>query len=804
MFLRILIVPAVLLTFTLSCSFSSKPDPAAEQDTGSPMPAKRPVTSWFLTNNDIFSSFAYFHCGDQKLQLGNYRIGPGFQRTGPLWVQTVADEAQMTIQPPHPVLKKDTELEIPQLTYAFRGKQQKFQAEFKINGETVLRQEFTPKTPTNLRLKIPARLNQAFQMTLSIKFTGLYRQSELGVKNDQRKLGISFNFVKDDYVFSNQNLFRAVFQVEQITPPRPDGIQKAKLPLLDQVYGPALPETLHLDLYPAAIDPRDPLKHYQVGDRLELILLNRSEQPPLVLYGGAVPWVLDPSFLPFAASRVIDNPQLPGKVIKAQKEQIGKDLPVIRRQVKNRIRDLAAAEERFQRLWIQSQKEMQLIPTVISLDNGQEIERFQNQFYWGARQGCFFALPRKYVFMKKNSVSGNISALLAFRDQLQKNQVQLIILLVPDAGQIAARALLPYFASSGSLPALQCASSLLEFGLEAVYPDDIVLSKISIAERLFCYPDPRPEAALWRILATAAADRLSRFGKDHFVEKEANHYAERRGPTAFGQNYRWPAGVDCGSHKNGDIVESVQVFRNGVPFQPDPRSGILVIGGENLNLPGPGHTFSGLLSKELHYSVDELVLPGENWISDLPTVFIQPYRYLSGKQAVILVVSPDTLSKHVLPDLKQQENAWKEKKTVHHFALKYQNDNVTTPWVSPKDSDYARKAEQNHKWLVAYFRTPATRIRIKKNEVPQDFLSLDIPEKLRSKPMMLVVDLAAYPGQANVLTVNGHKVPLPVNSLRLHFRRIAVPLKAGTVKADLKFTGRQDNLLIVRDVSLYQ
>ena len=815
MFLRILIVPAVLLTFTLSCSFLSKPEPVRKQDTGfrTPdtefrMPAKRPVTSWFLTNNELFRSFAYFHCGNRKLQMGNYRMGPGFLRTGTWWIQTVADEAQMTIQPPHPVLKKDTELEIPQLAFAFRGKQQKFQAEFKINGETVLRQEFTPKTPTSLRLKIPARLNQSVQMTLSIKFTGLYRQSELGVKNDRRKLGISFRFVNDDNVINNQKLFRAVFQVVQITPPGPDEIQKAKLSLLDQMYGPILPETLDLDLYPAAIDPRDPLKSYQIGDRLELILQNRPGQPPLVLYGGAVPWIPDPSFPPSEQDRTVDNMPLPEEVRKAQKEQIAKDLPVIRRQVKNRTRDLAVAEERFQRMWIQMQKEMQLIPAVISLDNGQEIERFHNQFYWGVNRGSFFALPRKFVFMEKCSVSGNISALLALRDRLQKNQVQLIILLVPDAGQTAARALLPFFTSSGSLKALQCTSSLLEFGLEAVYLDDIILSKTSIAERLFCYPDPRPEAALWRILAAAAADRLSRFGKDHFVEKEANHYSERRGPTAFGKNYRWPSEVDCGSHKNGDIVESVQVFRNGVPFQPDPRSGILVIGGENLNLPGPGHTFSGLLSKELHYSVDELVLPGENWIGNLPAVIHrQPHRFLSGKQAVILVVSPDTLSKSVLPNLNQregQEYSWEKQKAVHHFTLKYRNDDITPPRPAKEDRDYTRKIEQNNAWNLAVSRTYAARIRIRKNEVPQDFLSLNIPEKLRSKPMMLVVDLVTYPGQTNVLTINGHKIPLPINLLRPHFRRIAVPLKAGTVKADIKFTGSQDNLLMVRDVSLYQ
>ncbi|MBQ6599011.1 MAG: hypothetical protein IJH79_15785, partial [Lentisphaeria bacterium] len=362
MFLRILIVPAVLLTFTLSCSFLSKPDPVRKPDTGFLMPVKRPETSWFLTNNDLARSIGYFHCGKQKLQLGNYRMGPGFQPAGPWWFQTIADEVQMTILPPHPVLKKDTELEFPQLAFSLRGKQQKFQAEFKINGETVLRQEFTPKTPTSLRLKIPARLNQTIQMTLSIKFTGLYRQSELGVKNDQRKLGISFRIVPDEYIFNHQILFRAVFQVEQITPPLPDGIQKAELLPLEHIYGPELPKTMQVDLYPAAIDPRDPLKHYQVGDILELMLLIRPGQPPVALYGGAVSWTPDLSFLPNEKDRTIDNPSLPEEVRKAQKKQIAKDLPVIRRQVKNRTRDLAAAEERFQRQWIEAQKEMQLIP----------------------------------------------------------------------------------------------------------------------------------------------------------------------------------------------------------------------------------------------------------------------------------------------------------------------------------------------------------------------------------------------------------------------------------------------------------
>ena len=76
--------------------------------------------------------------------------------------------------------------------------------------------------------------------------------------------------------------------------------------------------------------------------------------------------------------------------------------------------------------------------------------------------------------------------------------------------------------------------------------------------------------------------------------------------------------------------------------------------------------------------------------------------------------------------------------------------------------------------------------------------------KLKAGPMMLVMSLATYPDQSNTLTVNGHEILLPINSQRSHFRRISVPLEAGTSKAVLKFTGQQGNLLMVRAVTLYQ
>ena len=498
---------------------------------------------------------------------------------------------------------------------------------------------------------------------------------------------------------------------------------------------------------------------------------------------------------------------LPESPDQVQKNRIEGDFPVIRQQLKNRTRD-KAAEERFLRIWIRKQKNLKRISAVFSPDNGMEIERFHKKYFWASQNGSFFALPEKFVFMERKSVSHNISALLALRDRLRSRRIQLIILLVPDAGQIAARVMVPQFDSAGSVNALQCAETLLEFGLEAVYTDSAVMAKIPFAEQLFCYPDPRPEAALWKILADITVDRLSRFGKEHFKESGDIHFAERRGPTAFGRNYRWPAGVSCGRHKSGETVESLQVFRNGVPFRPDPKSKILVIGGECLDLPGPGHTFSGLLSEALHYSVDELVLPGRGWIHDLTdTLRRQSGRYLTGKEVAVLVISPQTLADFILPDWNQQETIEQQLKTqkrVHRFPLKYPNDNIILPSAVPADRDHVRKTQWNREWKTAAGKKTATLVRIKESAVPQDFVTLDIPKNLISKPMTLVLELAAYPGQTNILTINGQAVPLPVNSGRIDFRSIAVPLEPGTARAVLKFTGGRDNLILVRTIDLHQ
>ena len=500
------------------------------------------------------------------------------------------------------------------------------------------------------------------------------------------------------------------------------------------------------------------------------------------------------------------NPELPRSAVQAQKEQIAADLPLCRNRMKL-IRKDHALEERLQRRWLAKQHDFELIPRIMSLETGQEIERFQKQYRWMNRSGAFFALPNQMEFTGGKGIAHNIRAVYSLQQLLNRCHVQLLVMLIPDANHIARCAFLPETSPLADPAALQCAATLLEYGIEVIYPDDAVLANMHRYERLFCYPDPRPETGLWKILAELAAKRLERFGKKAFPEPEDTLFAERFGKTAFGNNYRWPEDVHCGDHKSGEPVQSQQVFRNGIPFSPDPKSKILVIGGSDLNLPGPGHGFSGQLSMRLKYPVDELIPGGEIWFQNLAADLNRNLvRYLAGKQVCLLLVSPRMLARNIFPDVWEQMDLFirlSSSKPVHRFPLPPPRNDIQPPPPVSGDRLAEWKQHWNREWARLMRSFPAA-LRIEQDDQGQFFQQLELPENPTKKPFILVIRASGYPGQSNTLLVNGQKIPLLNNTDKLGFRPAAVVLPPETRSVKLEFSGQRDNLLMIREIQLYQ
>ena len=814
---RILLIACALLLSAVSCrNGTGSPQQGPPKHAPKTLPARR-ETALLLDRDGFSRPFGFIRCGLDSFPICDSRLVSGFASPEPWGFWTEGQQTEMQIGIPWFLLGKKIVVDFMNVSYAFSARQQNLSFEFTVRGKTVLRTKLDRKSPRRIKLVIPAGLNQSPRLDLTIRsLTALQKFPERNPKEKSRKFrtpGIGFYYLKPKDLPKNR-LTRGIFEITKIVAPDKNGGQLAELRCIDHFQGP-LPSVLKTVLQTRAIPPDDPVRHFDCGERLELILDTHAPFPR-VLFGRAAAKddfdrPDDPAEItsPYLPNRLPENPVLPDAVRRAQQKQIDGDLPRIRRTIKS-IRKINALDERFQRDWIRRQKKLEVIPRIFSLETGQEIERFQNCYHWKMLGECCFALPKDYNFVGRTGIEHNIVALHALHQLLRSCNVQLIVVLIPDAGQIAARVMVPEFARIGDLTALQCAATMLEYGIEAIYADDVVSADTPRSERLFCYPDPTPEAGLWKILADLTARRLERFGDQAFREKTPSHFSERRAKTIFGDHYRWPEEVECGEHKNGETVESLEVFRNGVPFRPDPGSGILVIGGETLDRPGPGYSFSGQLSMRLKYPVDELTLPGEVWFQDLPSVLCrEPDRFLRGKKVCLLMLSPRMLTGSVFPDLQKESALYagrRGKKAVHRFPIQKAEPDFDLPEPVEGERLYRQKQRWNRQWKQFSLTDPPTAsFRIEDGSREQLWTSFELPEKLQSdRPSVLVLEAAVYPLQAVTVTVNGRKVPLRINTGDPHFRFCAAELPPHTKKIEIKISGRQDNRVMFRNVLLYQ
>ena len=126
------------------------------------------------------------------------------------------------------------------------------------------------------------------------------------------------------------------------------------------------------------------------------------------------------------------------------------------------------------------------------------------------------------------------------------------------------------------------------------------------------------------------------------------------------------------------------------------------------------------------------------------------------------------------------------------------------PKPSPSELFFDRKMQWDREWLQLAGKKNLAVVRIEENRQPVAFMDLKLPENHKKQPFILVLDAAGYPGQSNTMFVNGQPVPLLNSTVRPEFLPAAVELPPGTAKVKLEFTGARDNLILIRNIRLYQ
>ena len=103
----------------------------------------------------------------------------------------------------------------------------------------------------------------------------------------------------------------------------------------------------------------------------------------------------------------------------------------------------------------------------------QEFPTYQGRI-WGPIGKGFFTLPPDYTLLpsaaeaqnEEHECSDNLAALIALKDFLEVNGVQLIVVMYPNARAVSARVFLPEFAAYPDEKELRITKKLLEHDIE--------------------------------------------------------------------------------------------------------------------------------------------------------------------------------------------------------------------------------------------------------------------------------------------------------------------------------------------------
>ena len=164
------------------------------------------------------------------------------------------------------------------------------------------------------------------------------------------------------------------------------------------------------------------------------------------------------------------------------------------------------------------------------------------------------------------------------------------------------------------------------------------------------------------------------------------------------------------------------------------------------------------------------------------------------------------LAQHIVPDIREQTNLFIRLslcRPVYRFPLPTPPNDIQPAPPASGDRLVRGKKYWNREWARLMRSSPAA-LRIEQDGQAQFFQQLELPKNPAKKPFILVVRAAGYPGQSNIMLVNGKKIPLLNNTNKLAFRPAAVVLPPETRSVRLEFSGRQENLLMIRDIQLYQ
>lgn len=213
------------------------------------------------------------------------------------------------------------------------------------------------------------------------------------------------------------------------------------------------------------------------------------------------------------------------------------------------------------------------------LKDHQGYNRIKN-IVWRNMDNAFYALPEQYTFINgsPNPIpQHSIDALIAFKEYLELQGIQLIVSLVPNYYAIAARVINKDFATIPDFETAYTAKQLLENGIEAIYPSDEIIRNYNKYPIPFLYPDnDHPGDLAQDVLSSIVAERISRF---HFNRNlDAQDFSIGNNGTGSWDALTYPQNCDIGSNQANSHYKYTNILYHGKELINNQNAQILLFG----------------------------------------------------------------------------------------------------------------------------------------------------------------------------------------------------------------------------------
>jgi len=480
----------------------------------------------------------------------------------------------------------------------------------------------------------------------------------------------------------------------------------------------------------------------------------------------------------------------------AQRIRIQNDLDEANKMIRYLEENREDIEERFQKAWSSNR------------DKDANGYNRVGDLVWRKVSNSFWALRYNYSLIPETPFvlpEDKLNAVVAFRDFLESNGIQLIVSLVPDRYEISSRVMNHEFAD---VPVYQLASfvrQLSEAGVECPYNAKHIIDNYDLYPFAYLFPlDGHPGSTVQQCIADIIAERLSDYHFPSDLDKERFSHAQV--PTMNDDHngtdlHQWPMNCDIGENTPGECYTSDEIRYDGKRVVRDASSEILVTGNSFAYSPGytsKQHSFPAFLSERMLHPIDDYLVSAQGPMTVIIQRFFEkPESFLLNKKVLVMQMSTAHLQNNNfvwnnISEMDKRKLMLNGKQLVASFSIQGNGE-----WTNAITNESVRSLWSKLTDKADY---------LCRDGAPDVLLDRSFDDLDPSKPFVCVVQTVRSPiYSVPVLSCNGIEESVPASQATVLFwQDLYFSVPAGTNRIKLEIKGKTNTLVGFGKVFVYQ